>query len=265
MTNFFKYSSLSYNNLYENSRHMFARNHAVCIYNSDAIYSLIPKNGCSTLRTTIAYANGCIENKNDFQWIHTNTYTFAATMPELVKAKYTFTILRCPFSRVASAFLDKIVSKDVVAWELIDLLDRKIDIDQITFAKFVKSLKIPSVLQGNIHWRPQVDFLVYKSYDDYFSFHDFDEIVKTLSEKISLEVIDARELTSHGTEAFTIIKNESFSHTLPREIFEMKRNGSCPSLASLYNDELIDIVSKIYHKDINLYREVIGNKGLMIS
>jgi hypothetical protein len=262
---FFKYSSSSYTPLARNTKHDFAQKHALNIYNSSAIYSFIPKNGCSTLRTTIAYANGCIENPNDFNWIHSNNETFKASLSDLAKAKYTFTVLRCPLARLASVYLDKIVSRDPVAWNLYDLLDRKVDLDRMSFAQLIKSLRKNHVRTGNIHWRPQVDFLVYKSYDDYFSLHDFGTAVQTLKNKIDLEVIDARKLTKHGLDSISLVENECFAQTIPQEIMQMKREGFCPSPASLYNEESIDEVKKLYAEDLNLYREVIGDRGLLFG
>jgi hypothetical protein len=95
--------------LARNAAHQFASRHALSIYGARAIYSFIPKNGCSTLRYTVARANGCIDGPSDINWIHSNNLSFSATLRELLTAQYTFVVLRCPYSRLASVFLDKIV------------------------------------------------------------------------------------------------------------------------------------------------------------
>ncbi|TAL45777.1 MAG: hypothetical protein EPN89_11775, partial [Methylovulum sp.] len=79
----FKYSSASYVNLSKNQQHQFAQGHALRIYNSNSIYSFIPKNACSTMRVSLAIANGCIADTDkldelDFNWIHNNNDTFRA-------------------------------------------------------------------------------------------------------------------------------------------------------------------------------------------
>ncbi len=265
MTRFFRYSNTTYGSLNQNKKHMFAQSHALNIYESDAIYSFIPKNACSTLRTTVAYANGCIEDEHDLNWIHYNNGTFSASLSELAKAKYTFTVLRCPFSRLASVYLDKIVSRHKVAWRLRDLLNREIGLDEISFASFVKFLLQPSIKYGDVHWRPQIDFLVYKDYDDYFSLHNFNRLTKVLKKRISVNVLDVRKLTKHGLDGLSLLDNECFSQTLPGEILEMKKKGFCPSHKSLYNEELIDIVADLYFDDFTLYREVIGDKGILFT
>lgn len=262
---FFRYSCSSYESLNRNAKHSFAQNYALSIYKSDAVYSFIPKNGCSTLRTSLAYSNGCIKDTSDFNWIHLNNQTFKASLKELVTAEYTFVILRCPFARLASVYLDKIVSRDPNAWLFCDLLSRKVEPEDITFEYFVKALKKQSVLRGNIHWRPQIDFLVYDEYDDYFCLEQFSHATDSLEQKISLKVIDARPLTKHGTDKYALQDDQCYSSASPLEIDAMQRNGICPSHKSLYTDELHRIVAKLYADDLKLYSDIFGESGLMFA
>ncbi len=263
MTRFFKYSAQSNAALAQNPKHKFAAQHALNIYKKNAIYSFIPKNACSTMRTSVAYANGCIEDPADFNWIHRNNNTFAANLRELITAEYTFTVLRCPFSRLASSYLDKIVSRNTVAWGYVDARERKVEIEDITFESFVKSMTMPRIKAHNIHWRPQIEFLAYKEYDDYFAIENFSHAVKTLQEKIGLEIIDARKLTNHGVDRYALVHNEDFSAAKPFEFLRMKQEGSFPAPKALYNDELVNIVKQSYKEDFALYNDVIGSDGLM--
>ncbi|WP_319420502.1 sulfotransferase family 2 domain-containing protein [Pleurocapsa sp. FMAR1] len=264
MIRFLKYSASNYKPLEENAKHNFAKQHTMQIYGSNAIYSFIPKNACSTMRTSIAYANGCIDNTEDFNWIHKNNQTFNAELSDLIVANYTFTILRCPFARLASVYLDKIVSRDRVAWKFYDLIDRKIELEHISFARFVQELNNNTVKSGDQHWRSQVDFMVYKQYDDYFCLENFAEVMTTLKAKIDLEIIDARNLTNHGLDKLKFVDND-YSQVKPAKIFNLKQEGCCPSPKSLYNDELIEAVSKLYQDDIKLYQDVIEQPQLMFK
>lgn len=265
MPRFLKHTTFNFGPLSHNPRYNFARNHALSIYGAEAIYSFIPKNACSTLRTSIAYANGCIESADDFNWIHKNNATFNASLSELAKAKYTFAILRCPYSRLASVYLDKIVSKNVVAWNLFDLMERTIDLDDLSFSDFVKCLESMPVRIGEIHWRQQSDFLVYKEYDDYFCLSEFQHAVVELDKKISLKIIDARSLTNHGIDQLKLIDSECFAYTPAREIAAMKKVGNCPSPHALFDERLMAEVATLYAEDFALYRDVIGEKGLLFS
>lgn len=214
------------------------------------------------MRTSIARANGCIRDKKDFNWIHNNNITFRATLAELAQAEYTFTILRCPFSRLASVYLDKFVSKDPVAWHFCDLLERKVAPKDVTFEMFVQSLAKPNVMHGNIHWRPQVDFLVYQDYDEYFCFEEFSAASEKIRKKLTMAMIDARPLTRHGTDKFTLIRTGNYSKTSPDEIYAIQMRGKCPAHNTLYNEALIEAVRKLYKDDIALYKSIFSETNL---
>ena len=97
--------------LNENEQYNFSLNHMLEIYDLDAICTFIPKNACSTLRYSIAIANGFIQDVADIDWIHQNTQSFIHSKKNAARAKYTFVVLRCPFTRIASCFLDKVVNQ----------------------------------------------------------------------------------------------------------------------------------------------------------
>lgn len=237
----------------QNPAYNLAANHAIELFQSNSIYTFIPKNGCSTLRLSIALHNGAIDNINDINWIHNNNQTFKPSLKSILTADYTFVILRCPLKRLASVFLDKIVSKEIDAWQLRNATNREIDLDTFTFAEFVKLLQTPQYLQSNIHWKKQTDFLLYKQYDDYFQFEKFDYIKETLANRINLELIDSREKLKHDTSHYNFIANNNFSNTPAREIAHLKSQGQCPSHEALYTDELTSITKNIYKSDLDLY------------
>ncbi len=188
--------------------------------------------------------------------MHNNSYTFSANLRELTCADYTFTILRCPYDRLASLFLDKFVDKTPVAWNFYRQTNNKYDLDKLTFSDFLKALlEQPSLLNGDIHWRKQVDFLVYQKYDDYFNFEDFDNIKNTLKTKIDLDLIDTREITNHGKEKSNAIDG-NFSTTSVAELKLLKTKSSLPSTESLFNDDLLELTNKIYKSDFELRKRV---------
>ncbi|MGB3535953.1 MAG: sulfotransferase family 2 domain-containing protein [Microcoleaceae cyanobacterium] len=267
MNRLLRYGADTYRNLLKNNpKHQFAMRHALRIYRSNSIYSFIPKNACSTMRLSLAIENKCIKNKTDFNWIHQNNNTFSADLASLITADYTFVVLRCPYSRLASCYLDKIVDRTSDAWILYDLIDRTQELTDFTFEVFVKFIQKPAIKKGNIHWQPQIDFLVYEEYDDYFCLEEFGKATQTLKEKIGLSVIDARDLTQHGLNRLELVKQaKSYSKMPPDEIFSLKRSGKSPDPKSLYNEELIEIVQKRYQQDIDLYSDIFGTDKLMFS
>tara|TARA_B100001063_G_C16745748_1_gene547381 strand:+ start:515 stop:1240 length:726 start_codon:yes stop_codon:yes gene_type:complete len=240
-------------------------NYAMQVFNSNAVYSFIPKNGCSTLRLSAAIANGCISGIEEGNWIHANNQTFKPTLKEAATAQYKFVVLRCPFRRLASVFLDKFVAKEPDAWQYRDLLKREVNLDDLTFAQFVKSLAVPPMKGANIHWKPQNQFLLYKEYDDYFALEHFEKAVGTLKDKIDLNVVDARNLTGHGTDKFEMLNDVNHSQVKAFDIAILKRQGKCPSHKSLYTDELIQLVKNLYAEDISLYTERCNKSDLLFT
>ncbi len=235
-----------------NAAHQFAAQHALSIYAADAIYSFIPKNACSTMRYTIAMANGMIAGPDEFNWIHANNTTFQASLPELVKAKYTFAILRDPFQRLASCYLDKMADQTDVAWLYHRMTDYLIPPAMLSFRAFVTHLKLR--LRANEHWRPQLDFLVYESYDDYFCLEAFSDAVTVLRERIGLDIQDARGLTKHGSDQFEPMDSDQpFADTPAHEIATLKRAGLIPRTEQLYDASLIAEVGEMYAADIAFY------------
>ena len=201
-----------------------ARAHALKLYHPNAIYSFIPKNACSTLRLSVALQNDVIASPKDFNWIHNNNNTFSASLNDLIVANYTFVVLRCPYRRLASAYLDKIVERELDAWDLHRFLNRSFEVKDLTFLDFARYLKKQEVRKRNIHWRNQSDFLVYESYDDYFALETFKDAVKQLKKKINLKVVDARQLTKHGSDSYTLLTSKkSFAKKKPLKFLNLKK------------------------------------------
>jgi hypothetical protein len=258
-----RYAGASTKALTQNSQHAWAQQYALKIYRANAIYSFIPKNACSTMRPSLALANGCIKSAAEFYWIHHNNATFRATLQDLAVADYTFVILRCPYARLASCFLDKFVDKHPVAWHFYNVTERTTELDQLTFHDFVHALSKPGLLAGNEHWRPQVDFLVYDAYDDYFAIEQFPKAIERLRAIMGLEVVDARRLTNHGLDRYTaLLDTEDFSKVPISEIARLMLAGKAPSPRSLYTAELRERVASPYRQDAALYAEKIGGQLL---
>ncbi len=258
-TNFRNFNFTEGNNssITGNPAFQFAQRHALNIYRSNAIYTFIPKNGCTTLRASLAVDNGFLEESqlsSQINWVHNNTYSYSSNIRELVTANYTFTILRCPYDRFASLFLDKFVDKTPIAWNFYRQSNNKFELDELTFTDLITHFKEnPNILNGDIHWRKQCDFLIYQNYDDYFDFSDFDTIKNTLSKKINLKLIDARKLTNHGRENHTMPTDEiDYSLMSVKEIHELKTKGILPSTNQLLTSQNKSVLEQIYRSDLNL-------------
>ena len=165
---------LEYSPVSQNKSYTFSLAYTLSIYPLDAVYTFIPKNACSTLRYSIAIANGFLGDISDIKWIHKNNQTFMSTPREVSLASYTFVVLRCPYTRVASCFLNKVVDGNVIT------KDAKGNRTSVNFYDFLLFIKSQNRSERNEHWRNQSDFLHYERYDEYFSLESFSEAINSL-------------------------------------------------------------------------------------
>ena len=239
----------------DNKLYSFSSLYSLSIYPIDGVYTFIPKNACSTLRFSIALANGFIDDISNINWIHYNNKTLKSTQREIAQAKYTFTVLRCPFARVASSFLDYIVSGE---FTFKDFSGQKLSIN---FHEFLVIIKSQPREDRDPHWRNQSDFLHYEVYDDYFSLESFSEAISTLMHK-GLKVHDTRKYLKHDISSLKRIDGD-FSKIKDVELKKIKDNGSAPNYKSLFTKEEIDLVEDIYSDDLKLYKNHFGDENLL--
>lgn len=252
-----RYAKTIMGDVTNNPAFKFSRGHSLSIYPLDAVFTYIPKNACSTMRYSIAVANGYIDDLSQIEWMHFNNYTFIATLKELATASHTFVVLRCPFRRLASVYMDKFVSQEFKA------RDGDKPPLPISFAEFVTLIVNQRNEEMNQHWRPQVDFLFYDEYDQYFSMEEFAKAGRDLEQR-GFTVHDTRASIGHDTSVFTKIEG-AFSRLSTDEIAAMRAAGQVPSHKSLYTDELVATVAKRYRDDLDLYRRCFGASNLLFD
>lgn len=260
----FLYSSkvnLSINN---NPAHKFALSRTLRVYESNSCYSLIPKNACSTMRFSIAKANGFVNSLQDIHWIHANNQAFMATNETAYLSSYTFTILRCPFSRVLSAFMDKIVNFDIQAWQLRNARQRKFELYDLSFKQFILELDKMNPANFDIHWRPQHHFFLFEKYDGLYALENFDKDIPTIESKTGIEIIDTRDALKHDSMK---LKEESgleqYCLRPALELLVRKREGFKPPQRQMFDEQIIEIIKKIYAEDFRVYQDNFGLSPLM--
>lgn len=259
--------------LHKNTTFQFARRHALAVYPQRAIYSFIPKNACSTLRFSVAVANGFLDPEADVDWIHFNNDTFVASQEFLSTCEYAFVVLRCPFRRVASTYLDKIVGGERHVSDLMPKAERLFyrafgrkslerRVQAMSFEDFLDRIAGQEREEMDQHWRPQVDFLLFRDYDDYFALERFDEVRTRLQDR-GLPVLDTRRRLGHDTSALARVEGD-FARVPAIEIKRLKDQGEVPDYRSLYSDRAIKLVRDIYAEDIAFYRARFGDGGLLV-
>ena len=249
-------------NLQKNKDHEFALSHSSIHYKSNSICTWIPKNGCSNIRYSIALANGAIADIGEIEWIHDNNDCFIPNTKELLAADYTYIILRNPFKRLLSFFLDKLCHSEQQNNEM-SYQNAKNCFQfnsNMCFADFVNYIwENPNTIYFDEHTRPQCDFVAYRHYDNYFSLEEFGYATKTISEKTGLIIHDIRSnnsiYTSKNTEKFEDITHETEAFKI-RELYSQNKS---PITENMYSNSIIKKVASIYIQDIILYHNYIQN------
>lgn len=250
--------------LAQNGRHAFALKQTLRIYGSGACCTWIPKNACSTLRFSVARANGCVADLSDIHWIHANNQTFNASSETAFQAPYTFVILRCPFARLYSAFINKFVDLDVQSWQLSNARGRSFHPHDLTFRMLLQTIQDMNMTGVDIHLRRQTDFLLFRRYDDYFALEQFSQAAKTIQQKAGLRLYDTRGALGHDTGKMAARDDiESPMDMAAADLLVLKRRGVIPSQRSMFDTAMAEIVNKVWASDMALYSKKFGLSALM--
>ena len=236
--------------LADNPQYSNAARFALALHRYESVYTDIPKNACTTMRVSMAIAHGFISGPEDYEWAHHNISRFQCNLRELVNAKYTFTVLRCPFERAVSAFIDKIV-KDSSGHRY------------LTFHEFLKHLNNDNLVKRNLHWRQQLDFLIYDEYDDYFAVEEMSNTQRVLKQKLDYTIVDARSSSLHGRETLTRVDDRNYATVPVSDLREMRTQGIIPETSAFFDQATLNLLVHLYQSDIQLYKEKIGTSEVM--
>ncbi len=240
-----------------NAAHRFAVSHAMAIYRPEAVFTFIPKNACSMMRFSIAAENGCVASLDDVHWIHRNNHTFVPTLGELLRARFTFVILRDPFERLRSCFLDKIVRMEPNIWVVREETGRGFEPSELTFRSFVDL--VANNPTADHHWRPQSDFLVYETYDAVFHMKDLSGMAAVLEERLGMTLHDVRDRLEHQVGHLEATGAPgAYADTPVHRLAAMRREGAAPSLEALHDGALVKTVERLYRQDLRLYARHTG-------
>ena len=255
--------------LKKNQDHLFAKQHTLHHYKTKTVCTWIPKNACSSLRFSFAISNGAVSGIEDIGWIHNNNDSLCASNQELLNSSYTFVILRNPYERLLSFYLDKICHANLPNSDdqSYKYAHENLNTDKhTTFEQLVNCIwNNPDCLAIDQHITPQCDFLIYTKYDDYFSVENMLYAVKTIQDKVGIELIDVRDKNSiHTSKGKSISSNFSYS-TSAQQVKELLANNEKPIPSNMYTKDMIRKVTYLYLADILLYANSIKNGNEYIN
>lgn len=215
------------------------------------IYVETPKVACSTIKLTLHRLE--IENpklEKNFRNIHSREYspllkpTQVGNFEQLLKSKkYTkFCFVRNPYTRLLSAYLDKIDSREEDVWirhreNYFKACGTKPKTEKelmrdIPFEQFVKNISTHTIKQMDPHWRPQ-----------YY---------QTLQEHIEYDLIGKFENIDNDLPK---VLKEIFGRKYKKYITEITKHktNANSKVDQYYTDEIKDMVYETYKKDFEYF------------
>ncbi len=204
------------------------------------LYIEVAKAGCSSIKLTLQRLE--LEDpdffRENFEHLHNRAYSPLLRLQNVPKFEHIldseeflkFTFVRNPYTRVLSAYIDKIKNKSKYEREIVlGLLGKDLknsDYD-ISFYEFVDAICEQPIVEMNPHWRPQYYSICkdHISYDFIGRFESFDEDFFNLGQKISPKFND-------------YFKSEKRHST-----------GASSKIAEYYSDDIAEKVYRLYKKD----------------
>ena len=246
----------SLSHLQDNQAHVFAIKHTSMHYKSNSVCTWIPKNGCSNLRYSIAKENGAITDISEIEWIHRNNDCFNVSTKEALEASYTFVILRNPFRRLLSFFLDKLCHNQEDQSEMSYQQAQQVFEfhDELSFSDFINYIrKNGGSIYKDEHTTPQCNFLLYRNYDSYFSLENLKDANHKIHEETGIKLDDVRDKNSIFTSKGCEPSHDITHLTQAREIKNLLDQKKIPITEKMYTCDMIRKVSALYLQDILVY------------
>jgi hypothetical protein len=202
------------------------------------VYVRVPKAANSTISKTLAWltfpderdAVQADENGRVSKHLFSKYPWYWFSPENAARGYFKFMFVRDPFSRVLSAYLDKVnPGFDRNGFAFVGAASGKRP-SELSFGDFIGFLETGGLL-SNIHWAPQVDLCP-------FPLDQLDLVGK-------IETID---------QDMAIVGREIFRQTnLPIQQRETRRTNSSDKLAQYYDAGLINRVAKLYERDFDAF------------
>ncbi len=244
------------------------------------VYCPVPKVICSNMRKAILKVAGLHEKHGHDRSIHTckvhgNIYEcarkefgFNTNMGTALKILnddryFKFIIVRDPWSRLLSAYIDKFVSSphtgDKALGKLIGQIRAESNLSPdmnktVTFRQFVEYEVRKSDMEINIHWRPQICFIGGHKFNFIAKFENIQNDLNYINSKLGLNFDINFNKNTVGYIKNAAHQNKYFSDCYSDELMMIKKNcGGFPDYKQFYPPELKELVGRRYACDIEAF------------
>ena len=232
----------------------------------NVIYCYIPKNACTLFKYFIlqnsSHSSICSQILDGGKVHQYSNLLEISDLSELEGNKnFKFVVLRNPFKRILSAYLDKFAkwkNPEYFAKQVIQKVQNKLGFQEnieksITFSQFVDYLLEEDNSRLDPHWRPQVTFLGNLNYDYYIQFEDLNSSISYLEARFKLQI--NKKISPHRTKYLVKASDGNFSDSYPEFLRSL---DYLPSPQNMYNPELENKIKHRYSDDIKIYESLFG-------
>jgi len=229
-----------------NTPHQIAYNISVSTRHRYIFYET-PKVACSTIKRLLMLNEGYwhlvhdeVSAKPDqFDQLHLREFSPLLNPKQLYPFRpliegtefFKFCFVRNPYSRLLSAYLDKIVNKREQLRQIKQVLGRPMFPDQpVSFAEFIHAVADTPVTMMDPHWKVQYNHLEGDSiaFDFIGRFENLDADMAEVGRRVGLDMTHYRDHSPH-------------------------RSGADNKVEDYYTDELRALVYKVYEADFETF------------
>ncbi|OWV29263.1 sulfotransferase family 2 domain-containing protein [Halomonas campaniensis] len=218
-------------------------------------YVYIRKNACSSWKKLFVneslYREKAKEFNNPINFM--SKYHKVKNTNELELLENRIVILRDPIERLYSGFINQFISRlnknryGVMHEEVGSFLEKPVE--EVTFDEFIKQYILKSGEEVNVHFVHQVSHLANVEYNKKWMLNDLYNESESFFGKSIADKYFKKKLNS--TQKIEKIKGD-YKFVPAGKIYELySERGAVPSLDSLIDNDIFDILREYYEKDYN--------------
>lgn len=234
------------------------------------VYCPIPKVASSSLKYLILRLSN-LDNKTNLKiddnihiYVDKNLSFFSYKYYDVIKilsdeSYFKFVLVRNPWSRCLSAYLDKLVkekntplfSPDIMT-DICRYKKQKLDAESsLTFAEFVRYLSRTKDHKLNWHWKSQYSYLGSTKFDFIGKVENLEEDFEYIKNKLNLpDDLPYRNISLY-TKDFS--SNPFDIHWSKLTPLQLRNINYYPKYQEFYTEELIELVRNRYLKDVKTF------------